>query len=602
MDLGACLESPTGLHSELYLEGTANRRLVLYYDKARMEITNPAGDPDSPWYVTNGLLVAELISGEMQFGDDTFFELAPANINVAGDADDPDGPTYADLANLRGDAENRGTATITERIDGAGNVSDDPDLAANDVALATYDDVTRHNIAAPFWDFMNASGPVWNGTGYTTERLFLDRLVGTGRPVTEPYWADVRVAGTSKLVLLQCFERRCLTYTPDNPAGWQVEAGNVGLHYFRWRYGRDAGPHPLATEKIAPPPNGGMYLGQYEWLEGDIAAFEEAIGQDVALWSPHGTMEYIDGVPYFDADAAEEAWDAGKISIVNAFETEPLSEELIEGFTIDRLLSGEFEPHLERLAAEFRTFGRPLWFITSREPNGIGASSFGGFGPDGDKTTAWAIVNQQGFDEFDPSQFPNPDLYAGLGDPDVSDGVERLAAAQRYYYDYFVRQQGLTFLTFDTMGWAVNTDQAFENWLEDLGPDVDEEYALRLLASSHAFENFYPGDAYVDWVSINFYMLDFYAEFWDGLEEDFIIEPRILPGPSQPALRGDSRDCSRQTGLFPGVRLPRWDDGRFGLGGRENHNRDDGHHRGLSRDWRVRDVVLPPELVRHLSL
>ena len=27
-----------------------------------------------------------------------------------------------------------------------------------------------------------------------------------------------------------------LTYTPDNAIGWQVEAGNVGHHYFEWRY------------------------------------------------------------------------------------------------------------------------------------------------------------------------------------------------------------------------------------------------------------------------------------------------------------------------------------------------------------------------------
>jgi hypothetical protein len=44
------------------------------------------------------------------------------------------------------------------------------------------------------------------------------------------------VAGTVQEVLLQCFERRCLTYTPGNDAGWQVEAGNVGQHYYYWRY------------------------------------------------------------------------------------------------------------------------------------------------------------------------------------------------------------------------------------------------------------------------------------------------------------------------------------------------------------------------------
>ena len=28
-----------------------------------------------------------------------------------------------------------------------------------------------------------------------------------------------------------------LTYTPGNPPGWEVEAGNVGSHYHQWRYG-----------------------------------------------------------------------------------------------------------------------------------------------------------------------------------------------------------------------------------------------------------------------------------------------------------------------------------------------------------------------------
>jgi hypothetical protein len=47
----------------------------------------------------------------------------------------------------------------------------------------------------------------------------------------------VLVGGVARDVLIQCFERRCLTHTPSNPPGWQVEAGNVGLHYYRWRYG-----------------------------------------------------------------------------------------------------------------------------------------------------------------------------------------------------------------------------------------------------------------------------------------------------------------------------------------------------------------------------
>jgi Tol biopolymer transport system component len=52
-----------------------------------------------------------------------------------------------------------------------------------------------------------------------------------------------------KQVLVQAFERRVLTYTPDNPDGFKVEAGNVGLQYLRWRYG-DAQP-PAPSQRIA---------------------------------------------------------------------------------------------------------------------------------------------------------------------------------------------------------------------------------------------------------------------------------------------------------------------------------------------------------------
>jgi LPXTG-site transpeptidase (sortase) family protein len=44
------------------------------------------------------------------------------------------------------------------------------------------------------------------------------------------------VAGEEKDVLVQLFERRVLTYTPSNQAAFQVEMGNVGRHYFTWRY------------------------------------------------------------------------------------------------------------------------------------------------------------------------------------------------------------------------------------------------------------------------------------------------------------------------------------------------------------------------------
>ncbi|MDW8061063.1 MAG: hypothetical protein RMK01_13440, partial [Thermomicrobium sp.] len=48
---------------EPYAEAPGGSRLVQYFDKSRMELTDPAADRSSPWYVTNGLLAKELITG-----------------------------------------------------------------------------------------------------------------------------------------------------------------------------------------------------------------------------------------------------------------------------------------------------------------------------------------------------------------------------------------------------------------------------------------------------------------------------------------------------------------------------------------------------------
>jgi len=91
---------------------------------------------------------------------------------------------------------------------------------------------------------MTGSGTIHDIDEYTTGSYFENPYFATGRPITEPYWANVVVGGESTDVLMQCFERRCLTYTPANDPGWQVEAGNVGLHFYLWRYGES----PQATD------------------------------------------------------------------------------------------------------------------------------------------------------------------------------------------------------------------------------------------------------------------------------------------------------------------------------------------------------------------
>ena len=227
----------TGGLSEDYEEGPFGQRLVQYFDKSRMEITDPNADQNSIWYVTNGLLVVELVTGRMQVGHNAFEEREPAVVNAAGDPNDQDGPTYATFGTVLESPALALGSTIVQRIDRAGNVTTSQQLADQNVTVGYIDEITNHSIAAPFWDFMNSSGPVYQDGEYLESLLFLDPFFPGGRPIAEPYWAQVRVGGVQQLVLIQCFERRVMTYTPQNDPNWRVEAGNVGRHYHSWRYG-----------------------------------------------------------------------------------------------------------------------------------------------------------------------------------------------------------------------------------------------------------------------------------------------------------------------------------------------------------------------------
>src|SRR5215203_3745043 len=98
-----------------------------------MEITNAWADQDSPWYVTNGLLVVELVTGNLQAGHLTFEQRAPAAVNVAGDPDDPTGPIYATFNDLRDFPPLAGGAPVIQRLSRDGVVTSDPSLLGHGV-------------------------------------------------------------------------------------------------------------------------------------------------------------------------------------------------------------------------------------------------------------------------------------------------------------------------------------------------------------------------------------------------------------------------------------------------------------------------------------
>jgi hypothetical protein len=240
---------------EPYAEAAGGVRLVQYFDKTRMELTDRTADPRSPWYVTNGLLAKELVTGLLQLGAEEFEAHPPAAIAVAGDAGDPDAPTYATFTTLLEAAPLAPGLVIVQTVDRTGSVGQDPELAAYGVTAGYFVPETGHTVASVFWEFMTSAGPVAEGGQLIEARLFEHPFYATGLPLTEAYWTRIRVGGVPRWVLVQVFERRVLTYTPDNPEGWKVEAGNVGRHYYAWRYeslGKELLPPPAGYQ---PPPD-----------------------------------------------------------------------------------------------------------------------------------------------------------------------------------------------------------------------------------------------------------------------------------------------------------------------------------------------------------
>ncbi|MDQ6603576.1 MAG: fibronectin type III domain-containing protein, partial [Chloroflexota bacterium] len=204
---------------EQYVEAPGGSRLVQYFDKARMELTNPATGT-----VTNGLLATELITGKLQSGDNTFETRQPAGVPVAGDPDNI-GPTYASIstnaATLLAFTPSAAGSPTTRLLGATGTLGTYAGTYASDPqgTIAAYDSETQHNVPAAFSNYRTKAG-----------------LLTIGFAISEPFWSNVKVAGQQKDVLAQAFQRRVLTYTPTNNDPFKVEFGNIGQHYYTWRY------------------------------------------------------------------------------------------------------------------------------------------------------------------------------------------------------------------------------------------------------------------------------------------------------------------------------------------------------------------------------
>lgn len=346
---------------ESYKQSPNGLRQVQYFDKARMEINDPSKTKDR-FYVTNGLLPVEMISGRVKLGDgsgdDQNEQRASAQIPVAGDVAkvNPDAPTYAAFKNVATTANNNRAdqqvgQTVSSTFDKNGNIGARPELATAETRIAVYNSQTGHNIPQIFKSYMD----------YYDRAGGVGAIFAFGYPITEPYWIRARVGGVEKDVMVQMFERRVLTYTPSNPEQYKVEMGNVGQHYFLWRYSNQGTPWD------ADPP----YLPVAYASNGKTPGHPEIFTSDITGAGQNNiTIGGSSTVPF----SMMRSWEKTAVRIIGDSIVEvndagatrrQLYSYTINGSEKKRILSSQFNDYNGAVSPD----GQKLAFVSDRDGN-----------------------------------------------------------------------------------------------------------------------------------------------------------------------------------------------------------------------------------------
>jgi hypothetical protein len=224
---------------EPYSTSPGGARLVEYYAKGRMEITDPSRSRSDPWFVTSGRLVWELLFGKVELGPGRFEERQPAQESLFGEPMPPRTVTYSSLARALSTfagikPDEKVGRPIYEKLLYDGTVEVDLGLAVYDQRYGQYDRSAGHNVAKAFSDFLLSFDLVYEAGQPKSSQVF--SLGDIGLALSEPYWIRVTVEGKVQDALVQAFERRVLVYLPESDPP-RLRMADSGLHYLAWRYG-----------------------------------------------------------------------------------------------------------------------------------------------------------------------------------------------------------------------------------------------------------------------------------------------------------------------------------------------------------------------------
>jgi hypothetical protein len=214
---------------------------------------------------------------------------------------------------------------------------------------------------------------------------------------------------------------------------------------------------------LSLPPAGhlyhGVYPGGYTGQESDLTAddlhsYEEAAGKK-ALWV-YFSHNWYEGRA-FPLQTATWIREAGSIPYIRLMLRSSAEQGMAEPvFTLQAIIDGQFDADLHKWCEAARDFGTPLLAEYGTEVNG--------------EWFSWNGVWNGG------------GTTIGYGDPNEPDGPERFRDAYRHIIQ-ICRDEGSGNIT-----WVFHLnagDWPQEDW--------------------NAFENYYPGDDYIDWIGISSY-------------------------------------------------------------------------------------------------